>query len=178
MNDRSKWAVVGALFCIWIGLLAVRLLTEPEPQRAPLKFKSGPRVTRATTMDTTGIPKIVRPHQTKPLEPPLLHHTNIFSPLEMQLDALMAQPRVAKAVKGPWHPKAVVTKELFGPERPPVVTVAPPAPAGPSPEELALQQARQQLEQAAAQARQRLAQYRFLGYLTEGGEHRAFLGKG
>ena len=44
--------------------------------------------------------------------------------------------------------------------------------------EQAEQQARQQKEQAAQQARQQMAQYRFLGYLTQQGEHRAFLGKG
>ncbi len=44
--------------------------------------------------------------------------------------------------------------------------------------EQAEQQARQQKEQAAQQARQQMAQYRFLGYLTQDGEHRAFLGKG
>ena len=45
-------------------------------------------------------------------------------------------------------------------------------------QELAAQQSRQQKELAAQQSRQLLAKYRFLGYLTQGGEPRAFLGKG
>jgi hypothetical protein len=178
MDDRTKWVLVGGLFCLWIVLLAIRLTTESEPQRAPLKFKTGQRVARAATSDTTGVPKVVRPPQMKPLDPPVLQHPNIFAPLGAEPDAPAVQPRVAKATTTPWRPKAVVTKEMFGPERPLVAVSPPPPPPGPSPDELAVQQARQRLEQAAQQARQRLAQYRFLGYLTEGGEHRAFLGKG
>lgn len=52
------------------------------------------------------------------------------------------------------------------PSRPSMTPSAPPPP-GPSPAELAAQRARQQLNQ-----------YRFLGYLTKGGESQAFLTNG
>jgi len=50
---------------------------------------------------------------------------------------------------------------------PPHPTIAPPVPPGPSPSDLAAQRARQQLNQ-----------FRFLGYLTKGGESQAFLTNG
>jgi len=74
---------------------------------------------------------------------------NIFSPLELHT--------------------AVVTKQDIPsptPSRPSVTPMAP-TPPGPSPADLAAQRARQQLNQ-----------FRFLGYLTKGGESQAFLTDG
>lgn len=74
---------------------------------------------------------------------------NIFAPLGL--------PKVVAKQKTPITPT---------PSHP---TVAPPSPIppGPSPSDLAAQRARQQLNQ-----------FRFLGYLTKGGESQAFLTKG
>lgn len=176
MDDRRKWLLFGGLLAVWVALIVLRLLTPPEEQHVPLKFKSGQRTTTTAAVDSSGIPKVVRPKQSKPLEKLVLRPTNIFAPLSTERDEA-PKPRLAKAAKGtPSGPRAVVMDQMFGPERPPAP--APPAPPQPSAEELAAQQARQQREAAAQQARQRLGQYRFLGYLTEGGEHRAFIGKG
>lgn len=75
---------------------------------------------------------------------------NIFAPLGMQ--DLLGQQETKKAATS----------------RPTEVTAPPPPPPpGPSAEELAGQRARQQLNQ-----------FRFLGYLTKGGESQAFLTNG
>ena len=178
MDGRGKWLLLGGLLAILVVLIGVRLLPAPEPQRVALKFKSGKMAAVTANADTTGVPRVVRPTHTKPVETPVLRRTNIFAPLRVERDE---QPklRVAKATKGtPSGPRAVVTDEVFGPERPPAAAPVPAVPPPPSPEELAAQQARQQREAATQQARQRLGQYRFMGYLAEGGEHRAFIGKG
>jgi hypothetical protein len=177
LDDRRKWLLFGGLLAVWVVLVMLRLLTPPEEKHVPLRFKSGQRTVATTAVDSAGVPKVVRPKQPKPVEKLVLRPTNIFAPLGIEREEL-PKVRIVKAAKGtPSGPRAVVTSEMFGPERPPPA-VAPPAPPQPSPEELAAQQARQQREAATQQARQRLGQYRFLGYLTEGGEHRAFIGKG
>jgi hypothetical protein len=174
-DDRRKWVMLAGLFCIWLVVIAIRFVTTPEPHRVPLKFQSGQTVSRAgaNEMAASGVPKVVRPQKPTLVEGPLKRPTNIFAPLGSDSDR--EKPRMAKTRGGSKAAKAVVTGQVFGPERPP--TVVPPPPM-PSPEELAAQQARQQKELAAQQARQRLAQYRFLGYLSESGEHKAFIGKG
>jgi hypothetical protein len=78
---------------------------------------------------------------------------NIFAPLGMQ--HLLAQQ--ATKVRSTSRPT-----EITPPDPPP-----PPPPPGPSAAELAGQRARQQLNQ-----------FRFLGYLTKGGESQAFLTNG
>jgi hypothetical protein len=177
MDDRRKWLLLGGLLGVLFILVAFRLISAPEPQRVALKFKSGQTSTATATADTTGVPRIIRPKQTKPVAAPMVQRTNIFSPLGLDRQE---QPRGRlKTIKAtPARPQAVVTAEMFGPERPAPVVPPPATPPPPSPEETAAQHARQQREAAAQQARQRLGQYRFMGYLTEGGEHRAFLGKG
>lgn len=175
IDDRRKWVVLGGLFCIWLVFIAIRFVTTPEPQRVPLKFRSGQTVSRGgvNEMAASGVPKVVRPQKTILGEGPLKQPANIFAPLGSDSDG--DKPRMAKARGGSQVAKAVVTGQMFGPERPVAVALPPPMP---SPEELAAQQARQQKELAAQQARQRLAQYRFLGYLSESGEQKAFIGKG
>jgi hypothetical protein len=62
---------------------------------------------------------------------------------------------------------------------PPVVAdVSPPVPPGPTPEELAEQAARQQEELKLKQLREQMGQYRYLGYLSQQGVQKAFVGKG
>jgi hypothetical protein len=56
--------------------------------------------------------------------------------------------------------------------------VPPPPPPGPSPEEVAEEQARQQRELKLKQLKEQMGQYRYLGYLAQDGDRKAFLGKG
>jgi hypothetical protein len=59
-----------------------------------------------------------------------------------------------------------------------VAAVPPPAPPGPTPEELAEQATRQQAELNLKQVREQMGQYRYLGYLSQQGVQKAFVGKG
>jgi len=54
----------------------------------------------------------------------------------------------------------------------------PPPPPPPSPEEAAAEQARRKRDEAIQQVNQQIRQFRFLGYLIENGETKAFVGKG
>lgn len=175
----------GGLVLAWVGLVVLRMVSEPEPQRAPLAFKSGQTAAQVGAKGTLTAPPVVRPVQARASQIPFKTSKNIFAPLEVQA----AQEKVARAKS-----RRSVKESHSEPVAESVAAPAPPPP--PSPEEVAAQlarqqlelarqqqeqaeqQARQQKEQAAQQARQQMAQYRFLGYLTQQGEHRAFLGKG
>ena len=78
-----------------------------------------------------------------------------------------SQPR---NIFAPLGLRKVVAKQktpITPPSRPPTIAPPPPVPPGPSPSDLAAQRARQLLNK-----------FRFLGYLTKGGESQAFLTNG
>jgi hypothetical protein len=70
------------------------------------------------------------------------------------------------------------TPTISAPTPSEVVPVVPAAPPGPTPEELAEQAARQQEELNLRQLREQMGQYRYLGYLSQQGVEKAFVGKG
>ena len=177
--------LLGGLVLGWVALVGVRMVSGPELQRAPLTFKSGQTVAQTGEKGNPTVPLVVRPVLARASQIPFKTSKNIFAPLEVQAtQEKVARAKSRRSVKEP--PPEPVAESVAAP--------APPPP--PSPEEVAAQlarqqqelarrqleqaeqQARQQKEQAAQQARQQMAQYRFLGYLTQQGEHRAFLGKG
>lgn len=183
MSARTKWMLLGGLVLGWVALVGFRVLSEPELRRAPLTFKSGQTAAQAGAKGNPIAPPVVHPAREKASHIPFKISKNIFAPLEVQAaEERVARAKSRKAVEAP-------------PSEPVAAPAAAPAPP-PSPEEVAAQlarqqqelarqqleqaeqQARQQKEQAAQQARQQMAQYRFIGYLTQQGEHRAFLGKG
>jgi hypothetical protein len=149
----------------------MNLLNEEEPRRAPLTFRTGQPVPRQAAKQASGVPAIVRPTQPRQ-SVDFITPKNIFAALEDRLERVSATPPKAQRKR----PATASLGETFGPPVPPALLAMPPPPP-PTPEELAARLARQQQELATQQARQLLAQYRFLGYLSEGGEHRAFLGK-
>jgi hypothetical protein len=162
MTERAKWLPLGGLVLIWGTLLILRVLAAEEPSQVPLKFTSGAGAAKQTAAAASGVPTVVRPPDS-PGEPNSFHTPkNIFAPLDVV-------PVLAKPV-APSPPKPGVQTAP-----PPVIAPVPPPP---SPIEIAAQQEARQREAAIQQARQRMTQYRFLGYLTEAGAHRAFLAKG
>jgi len=167
MTERAKWGLLALLVLIWAGLFALRAVTQEEPARVPLKHRSGQTLSKAAAAQASGIPTVAKP--AKPREGDLTFQTpkNIFAPLESPVDVAEQQAKVRARVARSGKAGTL-----------PVVTKVPPPPPPPSPEEVAAQQARQQREMAAQRARQAMAQYRFIGYLTQNGEPRAFLGKG
>ena len=169
--ERVKWICVIVLWTAWVVILALRWVNSPASLHVPLKFVSGQRLYKTAPMVDPGVPRVVawRPRRHRNIVP---EPKNIFAPL--------AKPHQS----GVYKTRSPRRKPKHGVNAPPAVTVyVPPippvqTPTLPSPEELATQQRRQQLELAAQQARHHLAQYRLVGYLMALGKPRAFLGKG
>jgi hypothetical protein len=171
MTDRMKWSLLGGLLLLWAAVITFRVMSEPEPQRAPLKFVSGQVLARETGHGTDGMPASLRPMEAT-TRPSFKTPKNIFAPLDLRTDEEKAAAARASLLAA--RKKAEQA-----------VVAAAPAPPPPTPEELAAQEAqrqaelaRQQKEQAIQQARKAMGQYRFLGYLTRNGAPQAFLGKG
>ncbi len=161
MNESVQWRVLGVLVALWAILVAVRLLTEADPQRVPLTYTSGQVRGQEVARAASGFPPVKQPHTREPATP-FREPKDIFAPLDER-----SEGTARTAIRSAKKPRAS--------GRPPVAVTAPPAaPLPPTPEELAAQQARLQQERA----RQLLAQYRFLGYLNQRGESKVFLGKG
>jgi hypothetical protein len=153
MTRRSQWLILVLLLGIWAGVAFWIIAAVPEPQRVPLAYVTG-KADRA---------KVSRPQA--------------GAGLKVNLDLLAAARRRTEEA-------FVAPKNIFAPlptekvalahakRRTPVPTTAPAVtaaavPPPPSPEELAAQAARQEL-----------AQFRYLGYLSMDGRHQAFLSKG
>jgi hypothetical protein len=173
MMERGKWGLLTGLVVVWAALIVFRLMNEPEPQRAPLTFRSGQMAAPESARGGSGLPTVIRPVPSKLEQVSFKAPKNIFAPLASRLegdDARKARLRVAKKRQG----ALIVGRQEQGPTAPPPT----PEELARQQQELAAQQLRQQQELALQQARQQMAQYRFLGYLTEGGQQRAFLGKG
>lgn len=182
--------VLVGLLVGWGLLLGMRLLTAPDPQHRSLTYVSGQRVSAAAAQGTAGIPAVRHPSRRAPLS--FREPKNIFAistvPREPSKQSLsqpsmkpaisLAQP--AKPAPLPEPARPMVPVPSLPP--PPPVTARPvllppptPPPAIP-PTKPAGQEAR--LWEEAALARQHMGDYRFLGYVTQGGQRRAFVGKG
>ncbi len=146
MTNQQKGFVLAGLLIAWGGVTAYQMLGSSDPAPAdpssPMAqtHSSLPSV-KALTIDSSfpNFRKLVS--FSKPRD--------IFSPIRKK--------------------RITVTKKKRQGDSPPTANIAlsPPVPRGPSPEELAAQRAREQLNQ-----------FRFLGYLTKGGESQAFLTNG
>jgi hypothetical protein len=170
MNDRGKWRLLGGLALVLLALIALRVFNRPEPQRVPLTYRSGQTLARDAARGVDGSLTPAKPR------PPKNHITfrepkNIFARL-----GDTASDAQARGGKKPKPAMAAVTGPVQGPPPPPPEETA--AQQALRQQQLAEQQARQQKELAAQQARQLMGQYRFFGYVAQGGQHRAFLAKG
>ena len=173
MSDQRKWSLLGGLMLVLMALIAIRVLNQPEPQRVPLTYKSGQKLARDAARGVASLPKPVKPRPPKN-QVTFRERKNIFAQLGSVSDR--TSDAQARAGKKPKLPMAAVPGPVQGPPPPPPEESD--AQQALRQQQLAEQQARQQKEQAAQQARQLMGQYRFFGYLTEGGQHRAFLAKG
>lgn len=187
MIERGKWWLLAALVLVWAVLIVFRMINEPEPQRVSLTFKSGQTAAPDASRGGSVLPTVIRPAPSKLNQISFKTPKNIFAPLDSRTednDASKARIRVAKRrAPGSGSKNEKEQGALAGP--PPLTPEELAAEQARRQEELArqqqelaAQQLRQQQELAVQQARQQMAQYRFLGYLTEGGQQRAFLGKG
>jgi len=175
MTKRAQILLFGTLLLLWAGIIAVRVLTEPAPQRVPLKFVSGQTVAREALRKDNSAPAVVAPKQAATAQVVFKSPKNIFAPLDARTDEAREADARARQLAAKKRAEQVAA----------ATALPPPAPPPPTPEELAAQEAkrqaelaRQQKEQAIQQARKAMGQYRFLGYLTQNGSPQAFLGKG
>jgi hypothetical protein len=153
MTRRSQWLTLFLLVGIWAGVTIWVIAAAPEPQRVPLAYVTGKA------------------------DPAKAGRPQAGAGLKVNLDLLAAARRRAEeAFVAPKNIFAPLSTEKIAathakrptPGPPPAPVVAAPAvPPPPSPEELAAQAARQEL-----------AQFRYLGYLSRDGNEQAFLSKG
>jgi Tfp pilus assembly protein PilP len=149
MTKQKKGFLLGGLIVLW-GLLMFTQFSEDPAQ-------TGFSISPVELSPHNVQPKTNSPEMAIVLEPArqnvsFSNPRNIFAPLTFKKPTPPPPKR---------KPKPVVAK----PPKP--KRKKPPPPSGPSPGELAAQQARQLLNK-----------YRFLGYLKKGGESQAFLTNG
>lgn len=161
---------------VWCVLILIRVLMTEAPQEVPLQFVSGKPV--AKTRAAVGVPDLwqVKRVSTQAHEMPEGPKKNIFAPLG-ESTAVGATIVTAKRAVRATPPPSIVAA-VPQPPPPPEIAAPPPAPPGPTPEELAEQAARQQEELNLRQLREQMGQYRYLGYLSQQGVQKAFVGKG
>jgi hypothetical protein len=176
MSTRTRWGLFAGLLLVWAALLGYRILMAPDPIHVPLKYAAGQPAKRSDLGDGPRTPATARrTAQTVTWQEP----KNIFAALDHTPDKKEPAMTVSRPRRSPVLPPPIVVEEPKVPEGPPP----------PTPEELAEQEARRQQALAAEalrrqealvmdEARQRLGQYRFLGYVMQQGEQRAFLAKG
>jgi hypothetical protein len=153
MKRRTQWLTLFILLGIWAGVTIWIIAAVPEPQHVPLAYVTG---------------NADRTNASRP---------QAGAGLKVNLDLLTAARRRAgeafgapKNIFAPLTTEKVTTTRTKPPAPVPLpapVVAAPVVPLPPSPEELAAQAARQEL-----------AQFRYLGYLSRDGREEAFLSKG
>ncbi len=149
MTNKTKIQLLVALLIIWGGTLVLQYSDETESSDTSVNNSTSIGSILGSTSHALTLSKsFTNPRQNIALSTP----RNIFSSFNRR----STTPSSKKAMPS----KKIAVKPV---EAKPVFT----PPSGPSPEELAYQQAQQQLRQ-----------FRFLGYLKKGGESQAFLTKG
>lgn len=140
MDKKKK--LLAVLLLIWAVLIIYRVITHEEPRRVPLKYVKGQSVS-STQVGLKRNPEYV-----------------------VRVDLLEERPPVT--LGNPKNIFAPVRAFLPPPPPPPRPPEPPPPPPLPTPEELAIEQARRDL-----------GQFRYLGYLNKGlGGAHAFLARG
>ena len=149
MTTRTKWLLLGGLLLIWATTLFFQATEEEDLQQAPLQYKTG-QTTGGARLDGSD-PSLAFIKATSSDPVTFTQPRNIFASLGQQ----RAKHPTPKPAKTP--PRKAPPKRALDPK----------PPSSPSPGDLAAQQARQQL-----------ARFRFLGYLTKDGESQVFLSNG
>lgn len=177
MTYREQWVGVSGLMVVWGVLVYVYVIDALPPQEIPLRFTSGQVAgdsTRKAPTESWEVKSLQAPVRELPATP----KKNIFTAAALPPSPeVQAKRRVQRTQRKAFAAVAEGT---------PAVAIDPPAsPPPPSPEELArqqealaAQQAAQQEELRRRQLQEQMAQYRYLGYVSQQGVSKAFLGKG
>ena len=166
----QRYLLLG-LGSVWCVLILMRVLTAEAPQEVPLTFVSGKSAAKTRAAIGASDPWQVKRVTIQAREMPTGPKKNIFAPLG-ESTVVGAATIVAKREKRARPPL------VMPPPLPIVVAVVPVAPSGPTPEEVAEQAAWQQKQLNLEQVREQMGQYRYLGYLSQQGVQKAFVGKG
>jgi hypothetical protein len=170
MSTSFQRFVLLGLGGVWCVLILVRILTAEAPQEVPLRFVSGQPAAKTRTMPGIPDPWQVKRVTIQAREMPEGHKKNIFTPLGESAAAGTTSAVVKRANR--------TAAMLPAPPPSPLVAAVVSSRPPPAPEELAEQAARQQEELHLKQLREQMGQYRYLGYLSQEGVQKAFLGKG
>ena len=169
MNASLQRYLLLGLGGVWCVLILMRILTAEAPQEVPLTFVSGKPAAKTHTARGAPDPWQVKRVSMQAREMPEGPKKNIFAPLGESTEVgatTVVATRAKRATPAPAPPPPVVA------------AIAPAAPPGPTPEELAEIAAWQQKELKLQQVREQMGQYRYLGYLSQQGLQKAFVGKG
>ena len=151
MTKQRKWYFLIGLAFVWALLILLEATDQPEQPNIPSNIHTKSLTQQPNSQVAQNIPTLAEYFDNPRKSIRFTKARNIFAPLTF------GKPNRKKVEqKRPPTPP---------PHKRPSQTIA--SPKGPSPAELAAQRARQQL-----------SQYRFLGYLTKGGESQAFLTNG
>lgn len=173
MTQRAKYLLFGGCATLWALLLVMRWMTGEPPQEVPLRFQSGQSPAEVSAVGKSEDGLMLKPFKAQGQATPAGPQKNIFT-----MGRAVA-PESAKTISEVKRsaPRVPAPLPVVAPPPPPVPD-PPPILAGPTPEELAAIAARQQHELLSRQAREQMAQYRYLGYADRDGRQQAFLGKG
>jgi len=152
MTKREKGLLLGGLLLIWGTLMVVDGLEQENQQYQAVGLQGGKGSLQVTRHPSPSGFGMNQPGQSIALNKP----RNIFAPLR---DPNQPKPKVMAQPSKPAPPPPKPSPTRARPSKP--------QRTGPSPHDLAAQQARQQLQQ-----------YQFLGYLTKEGEQQIFLSNG
>lgn len=179
MTALKQWHVLVGLLAVFVGMLIWRQTTAVPPQEVPLKFTSGQSVASRTKPGDEDAFEFALPRASQEESPTRLRK-NIFASLDAPLlrepKARQKTPRSASSLQGPVASSLQPASTTSSAE-----SASPVEPAGPPPpsaEELAAQAEREQQALKMKQAREQMAQFRYLGYLNQNGERKGFVGKG
>ena len=171
--------VLVGLLALLVGMVIWRQTTAVPPQEVPLKFKSGQSVvSRSKPGDEDAFEfALSRASQD---ESPTRLRKNIFASLDAPT---LREPKVrpkssrrTSSAQGSVASSLQLASTTSSAE--PAQPVEPAGPPPPSAEELAAQAEREQQALKVKQAREQMAQFRYLGYLNQNGERKGFVGKG
>lgn len=178
MRTHRNILILGGLLLILLTLIVHQFMTNSAPQEVPLAFRSGQPVDQSRAKKPQDSGMVLKPMRRTAQDSPPIPQKNLFAALD---SVATASRRTGSSVK-----QSVKTGAPPLPGAPPPVPAVPstpspimsPSPPPLSPKQLAAQQQRAQEEAHKQEVRHRLAQFRSLGFLTEKGEQRAFLGRG
>jgi hypothetical protein len=165
MNASLQRYLLLGLGSVWCVLILMRFLTAEAPEEVPLTFVSGKTAAKTRPAIAAPDPWQVKRVTIQAREMSEGPKKNIFAPLGAS--TVVGAPIIGATRANRLAPPPEV-----------VVAVVPDAPPGPTPEELAEQVVRQQEGLKLKQVREQMGQFRYLGYLSQQGVHKAFIGKG